>query len=244
MPTELQLLIDHLAHQLGSSMVLEDREHRTIVHSSQAEPIDAVRRDSILNRATRPEIVAWFRGFGIEQATEPVRIPAHEELGILPRVCAPARCRDQLLGYLWLIDSADTVSGDHLDDVAKAAEHFGLLLYDDQLTQRLVSHTVAHLFSPSGELRETAARQIVDQSLLARDLPVTVVVLDAHAGIDGGRGEPGDLREVLKEAVDEIGWQAPARSLLGLAQADHGVLVLQPPAVGGEAFVERVAEES
>jgi hypothetical protein len=66
--------------------VLEDHEQRLVVYSAQDGPIDEVRRDSILMRETRPEVKRWFGQFGIAQASSPLRIPSHPELGILGRL--------------------------------------------------------------------------------------------------------------------------------------------------------------
>lgn len=95
MASDLQLLIDHLAEEVGSSVVLEDHEQRTLAHSSQVGIIDELRRDSILHRATPPEIITWLRGLGIASATEPVLVPGHAEgascpASVLPRAIGTA----------------------------------------------------------------------------------------------------------------------------------------------------------
>lgn len=90
---ELQALVEELAGRIGAPVVLEDHEQRMVVYSAQDGPIDEVRRDSILMRETRPEVKHWFRQFGIVQASSPLRIPSHPELGILGRLCVPVRFR-------------------------------------------------------------------------------------------------------------------------------------------------------
>src|SRR5438128_1656632 len=62
---ELQVLVDDLAMRTGAPTVLEDHEQRMVVYSAQDGPIDEVRRDSILMRETSPEVMFWFRRFGI-----------------------------------------------------------------------------------------------------------------------------------------------------------------------------------
>ena len=42
------------------------------------------------------------------------------------------------------------------------------MLYEDRLAQRLVVQALTHLFSPSEELRDAAASQLIDQSCCAR----------------------------------------------------------------------------
>ncbi len=222
MASDLQLLIDHLAEEVGSSVVLEDHEQRTLAHSSQVGIIDELRRDSILHRATPPEIITWLRGLGIASATEPVLVPGHAEGAILPRVCAPARYRDRLLGFVWVIDDDGSVAATHLGTIAKTAEHAAVLLYEEQLAQRLMGQVLSHLLSPSEELRAAAAQQIADQALFSSGQPVAAVVIQPMA-----TGAPVDLGLVLEQGLTDVGWEAPAGSLLRLALSDHAVLLVR-----------------
>lgn len=221
MASELQVLMDRLSEHLGASTVLEDQRQRTVAHSSQVGPIDSLRRDSILDRTTPPELVEWFRSFGILDARTPVAIPAHEELGILPRLCVPVRYRDRLLGFLWVIDSDGTLGEQHLQAIEKAAEHAALLLYEDELAQRLMGHALSQLLSSSEELRNAAAQQIVDQALLSDGQPTAIVIVQPLASPDSG----DDVSFAVKEALADVGWDTTG-SALRLANSDHGVLLV------------------
>lgn len=239
MASDLQGLIDQLSARIGAAAVLEDHEQRTIVYSRQAGPIDSVRRDSILHRATSAELMSWFRKFGILDARKPIRIPAHPGREILARICAPARYRDRLLGFLWLIDGDGAIGGPELGEVElgeieKAAEHAALMLYEEQLAQRLVVQAVAHLLSPSEELRDAAATQLADQSLLRDDEPTVVVVVQPlqPAELDAG---------TFDEALSDAGWQMPTGSFLRLACADHGVLLVRLRSAEDDSFAVTMA---
>lgn len=223
MASDLQVLVDHLAEHVGASTVLEDRGQRTIAHSSQRGPIDETRRDSILHRVTPPETIAWFRSFGIDRGHRPIAIPANEALGILPRLCAPVRCRGQLLGFLWVIDNDGSIAEHHLDVLEKAAEHAGVLLYEEQLAQRLTSQAISHLLSPSEELRGAAAQQIAEQSLLPDDQPLVCVVVQPLEA----DGAEADVPHSIEEALSDAGWEAPSSSFLRRACGDHGVLLVR-----------------
>lgn len=234
MASDLQLIVDQLANRIGAAAVLEDHEQRAIVHSSQAGPIDAVRRDSILHRTTSPELVSWFRRFGITTRSGTVRIPANPELDILPRVCAPVRYRDRLLGFLWLIDADESFSHAELEMIETASAHAALLLYEERLAERLVGQALSHLLSPSEELREAAATQLVDQSLARDGEPTAVVVVQPVA--DGQ-----DLRIAIDEALFDVGWDAPSGSFLRLAQADHGILLVRLRDPGDDGYTDHLA---
>lgn len=227
MASDLQLLVDQLSNRIGAAAVLEDHEQRAIVHSSQAGPIDSVRRDSILHRTTSAELMTWFRSFGITTSRDIVRIPANPTLEILPRVCAPVRYRGRLLGFLWLIDAGESFSAGDLEVIQKASEHAALLLYEDHLAERLVGQALSHLLSSSEELREAAAMQLVDQALARDGEPTVVVVVQPIA--DGM-----DLRIAIDEALFDVAWDAPPGSLLRLTQADHGVLFVHLPDVSDD----------
>lgn len=232
--SDLQLLVDQLSSRIGAAAVLEDHEQRAIVHSSQAGRIDGVRRDSILHRTTSPELVTWFRSFGIATSHDVVRIPANPTLEILPRVCAPIRYRGRLLGFLWLIDADESFAAPELEVIVKTAEHAALLLYEERLAERLVGQALIHLLSPSEELREAAAMQLVDQSLARDGEPMAVVVVQPIA--DGA-----DLRIAIDEALFDVAWDAPSGSLLRLTQADHGVLLVHVTDAADDDIAQAVA---
>jgi hypothetical protein len=235
MASDLQLLVDQLSARVGAPALLEDHEQRAVVYSRQAGPIDVVRRDSILHRATTPEVMTWFRNFGILQARRALRIPAHPELGILARICAPAWYRDRLLGFIWLIDADEHLGDGQVAEVEKTAEHAALLLYEERLAQRLAFQALAHLLSPSEELREAAAGQLIDQALLRDDEPTAVVVVQPLP--------PGDVGiTVVEETLVDFGWEAPAGALLRLACSDHGVLLARLPSGEDDGFALAMAK--
>src|SRR5947208_13470338 len=105
MSDDLQRVIDELALRVGRPVLLEDHLQQVIAYSEQTEPMDAIRRESILRRHTTPEVRQWLRGAGIFESVDALRIPAAPALGLLPRVCVPTRHDGLLLGFLWLIDS-------------------------------------------------------------------------------------------------------------------------------------------
>jgi sugar diacid utilization regulator len=185
-------------------------------------PIDSLRRDSILDRVTPPELVEWFHSFGILTAKAPLAIPGREELGILPRLCAPIRYRDRLLGFLWVIDSDGTVCEGHLQVIEKATEHAALLLYEEELAQRATSDALAQLLSPSEEIRSVGAQQILDEALLADGQPIVIVIVQPLPRPDTSDG----VSLALKEALTDVGWDARTAPMLRLVSSDHGVLLV------------------
>ncbi|HEY2237483.1 MAG TPA: helix-turn-helix domain-containing protein [Streptosporangiaceae bacterium] len=233
MASELQNIVDELASRLDAPTVLEDHEERMVVYSSHSQPIDEVRRESILRRATRREVMSWFRDQGIEAATEPLRIPGQPDQGILGRLCVPVRYQGRLMGWLFLIDDRARLSEADVAAARQAAEHAALLLYEEELGTRLTSGTLSHLLSPAADLREAAAGQIVDQGLLPARAPVVVAVVQPL-----GVGEQLP-REAVSEALQDAaraGREATrGDSALRSGYADHGVVLVRAGSVADDS---------
>jgi hypothetical protein len=228
--SELQLIVDKLAADLAAPAVLEDGQQRTIVYSAQNEPVDDVRRNSILRRETAPEIVEWFKQFGISGATEPIWIPGQPELRVLGRVCAPVRYRDQLLGFLWLLDDARSVWEDPhaLARMRTDCGHIAQLLYEEHLADRLRGEVLGHLLSPSAELRASAVSMISDRALWPRGAPVAAVVVTAAPARGSVRDDNSDaVRRALVDALADLGAEPLCTGSLRAALADHVVLLIR-----------------
>jgi hypothetical protein len=237
MASELQNIVDELASRLDAPTVLEDHEERMVVHSAHSQPIDEVRRESILRRATRREVMSWFRDQGIVAATEPLRIPGQADQGILGRLCVPVRYQGRLMGWLFLIDDQARLSGADIAAAQRAAGHAALLLYEEQLGTRLTSGALAHLLSPDAGLREAAAGQIVDQGLLPARAPVVAAVIQAVGAVS---------REAISEALQDAARAAQDDAALRAGYAGHGVVLVPVPSLAddgaGRAEARAVAD--
>ena len=71
----LQLAVDEFAQRIGRPVLLEDHAQRVLAYSEQTDPMDDIRRDSILRRQTTPEVRHRFRSAGIFESRGPLRIP-------------------------------------------------------------------------------------------------------------------------------------------------------------------------
>lgn len=235
---ELQEIVDDLAQRLDVPIVLEDPEHRMVVYSSHSDAIDDVRRDTILRREARLEVKEWFRQFGIMQATAPLRIPSHSELGILGRLCAPIWFRSWLLGFLFLIDNDAKLDQAAIGLVQQAARHAGLLLYEEELARRLSASVLSHLLSADADLRGAAARHLIEQGITPAD--------SAHAVVYVRRADdPGspEWREHIGEALFELSRRDGHHGLVQAARHDHGVLLVPVAAPDDDQAAVDVAQE-
>jgi ActR/RegA family two-component response regulator len=100
---DLQDIVDDLEAEIRRPISVEDRRWRLLAHSVQPDETDAVRRSSILTRETKPDVVAWLDGLGLQRARELVELPRNEDLGMTQRGVLPIRHGDVLLGFLWVI---------------------------------------------------------------------------------------------------------------------------------------------
>ncbi|HEY1920389.1 MAG TPA: helix-turn-helix domain-containing protein [Streptosporangiaceae bacterium] len=235
---DLQLLVDDLAQRLDAPVVLEDHEQRMVVYSSQSSPIDEVRRDSILRRETRTEIKQWFRRFGILHATSPLRTPSYPALAILGRVCAPVRFHGRLMGFLFVIDDEARLSAGQIEVVDGAQRRAGPLLYEEETAQRLSASVLSHLLAPAAELREAAARLVLDEGLAEAGTPHAVVYLRPAEPPRTG------LQEVISEALWELGRSRGQAGVLSTVRRDHGVLMVPVPAMDDDRPAQAVAAQA
>lgn len=204
----LQPAVDDLALHIGRPVLLEDHAQSVLAYSAQNDPMDDVRRDSILRRHTAGSVRQHFRAAGIFEARGPLRIPGSGD--VLPRLCVPLRHRDRLLGFLWVIDEP-ALSPPAVADASRAAAELAVTLLHDALASGLFAQR--ELAAVSGVLRgddPTGAQVLVEESGFP-SLPVTVLVV---------RGPLS--RAELEQGLLAARLRFPARHLV---RADHGVLL-------------------
>ncbi len=244
---ELQALIDELAQRTGAPIVLEDHGHTMVAYSSQNGQIDEVRRDSILRRETGSEVREWFEQYGIRHASEPLRTPSHHGLGILGRLCAPVRFRGRLMGFLFLIDDEGRLGRAEIAAVRMAQRQAALLLYEEELAERLNASVLTHLLAPAAEIREGAARQLAEQGLAQAEPPHSIVYLQPTEipAVPGANGTAGpDLLGLLGEAMWELGRHRGHAAVLRAAREDHCVLLVKVASPEDDSAALTLAQEA
>lgn len=240
MPENLQRLVDELALRIGRPVLLEDHDQRVLAYSEQDGPMDDIRRESILRRHTTAEVRERYRSAGIFAARGPLRIPG--SAGTLARVCVPARHRERLLGFVWLIDAGPPMSDEDVAIAAKAAPALALALFHDSLavglTPRRELEAVSQVLLGDRPAALEGARLLVEEGGFARGEPVTALVVRPAADRPA---DPVTLEHGLLAARARL-----ASRPLHLVRAGHGVLLCpgRPPdpaelraLVGGAAVV-------
>jgi len=232
--TELQRIVDALGRTTRRAVAVTDVRGRILAYSSHEGPVDEVRQASIMTRQTPTGSMAWSRSQGIERAVDPVRVPANAEVGMAARVCAPARYRDKLLGYVWLVEHEDPLPDDELSAVRSAADSAALTLHREQLLEVVeLGHErelLRDLLSDVEAQREHAADELVDRDLFTQGPAAAVVLRPVRGRVPMTREDQG-AREAIEWALAQVRRTLGRRQAMHLVRHDHGLLVLalEPP---------------
>jgi PucR C-terminal helix-turn-helix domain len=153
--SELQTLIERLAEDLGAPAVLEDRNHRLIVHSDHSGEIDSSRHDSILLLRLPEDELKWFQEFELADTLVPIRLPKNDALGMMARLYVPVRSEGRHLAMVWVLDEG---LADAAEAIAMAAaDDFATVLTRMELGDELEATALAGLLSGDAQLRSRSA---------------------------------------------------------------------------------------
>ncbi|KRA37639.1 MULTISPECIES: PucR family transcriptional regulator [unclassified Nocardioides] len=149
-------LIEDLARLVDAPCTLEDPDFRLIGFSDHRndDVVDWIRQRSILERRSSTEVRAWFQAQGIADSPGPLRTPADPDLGIVARLCVPARHLGRVHGYFWLIDPDQRIKESTWPEAMRIAEAAAGLL---NVAERRQGHRDA-LFRELVEGGHVAAR--------------------------------------------------------------------------------------
>jgi hypothetical protein len=185
---QLQVIAEQLAAALERSVIIDDAALRPVAVSAQTGLVDASRIEAVLQRRTSARHRQMLTERGIFKAREPVPIPAREA-GSLPRLCLPLAHRDQLLGFLWLIDEPPLTAA-QVQRAQAAAAQAARLLHQRAARQTAEFGTFAGLadalLHADDEDRAEAARELTDEAALTGSPPYALglirYLVDAPAG--------------------------------------------------------------
>ena len=244
MASDLQRVVDSLGARLERAVAIDDPSLRLQAYSPHYGPVDEIRLDSILHRQAPAGATAWVMTLGLSKADKPTRIPANPELGMHSRVCVPIRWNRALLGYLFLIDSDESLDEDALAVAQEAADHAAVIMHRERLVVEL-EHSkerehLRDLLSDDQTIRGRAAAALVEADLFVPGTRTgAVVVRPLHL-----RGELADenVQLTTEEALSRARRSLTPRHGLQLARPDHGVLVIALDRKGDTKVLEETAE--
>ncbi|GAB3866602.1 helix-turn-helix domain-containing protein [Nocardioides maradonensis] len=214
MRPELQNIVDEVSRLLAHPVTLEDRTFAMVAFHSHRAEVDDVRQRSILERGSGADVRRWFEGFGITTATGPVLTPAEPAMGVLPRLCLPARWRGVTYGYLWAIDDGD-IDDALLPAAMELAEQAGALMAQQARHRSDLGILLQDLLSTDPDTVERAAEEIDARRIVRRGVPVAVVELQV-------------VRRPTADAVPINVWTLPS-SVIAWTGPDHTTLLVPVP---------------
>lgn len=188
----LEDLVEDMARLTDAPCTLEDPDFRLIAFSDHRadDVVDPIRQRSILQRRSDEQVRAWFREHGIETSPGPLRVEGDAQLGIVGRLCVPARHLDRVHGWFWLLDPDDRIPTETWPEATRIAEAAARLL---GVAERRQTHRDA-LFRELVEGGRRAARASADE--LARavgvrlDEPVACVLVERPDLLDQVASRP------------------------------------------------------
>jgi hypothetical protein len=195
---QLQVIAEQLAGALERSVIIDDAALRPVAVTAQTGLVDASRVEAVLQRRTSARHRQMLTERGIFKAREPVSIPAPEP-GSLPRLCLPLTHRDQLLGFLWLIDEPSLTAA-QIERAKAAAAQATRLLHQRAAQQAAEFGTFAALADAllrhDERDRAAAARKLTGEAALTGPPPYALALIRylADAPADDLLRVAGDLR--------------------------------------------------
>jgi DNA-binding PucR family transcriptional regulator len=221
---DLQEITEALSARLKRSVTVDGAELNVIAYTVFEDQVDRMRTDAILRKATPAASAAWLMSQGISKATSPIRLPAHESLGQLPRVCSPIRKRGVLLGYLWLIDPDESLTDDDLDVVDAAASSAADVMFHDaharnERRRRLIE-LARSLLGESDEERAEARTALATMDAFSLTDCASVMILSVEHDEDPAVGD-----DLLDGALERASRMLPDHRSLWFAEGGTGSFV-------------------
>jgi len=195
---QLQVIAEQLAGALERSVIIDDATLRPVAVTAQTGLVDASRVEAVLQRRTSARHRQMLTERGIFKAREPVSIPAPEP-GSLPRLCLPLVHRDQLLGFVWLIDEPP-LTATQIERAEAAAAQATRLLHQRAARQAAEFGTFAALadalLQHDERDRAAAARKLTGEAALTGPPPYALALIRylADTPADDLLRVAGDLR--------------------------------------------------
>ena len=135
-PSDLFALANAIAAAVGGATTIEDRELRVVSYSNLDQPIDDVRRDSILGRGVpgyvmeRDDMVALYRRLFADGPV--VRLPATDDPPVRARLGVAVRAGDEVLGTIWVVQNDRSFDDDAERVLVASTAQAALLLLQHQ----------------------------------------------------------------------------------------------------------------
>lgn len=233
---QIQTLVDSLASQLQRSVQVDTPAFYAFCSSPQYGEVDNARVFNVLHREPNPEPIPWLVDNGVQVSRDPVRLPAHKKLDLLPRLCVPLWDGDRLCGHIWVIDSPPLTAAD-LEIITSFREPIvSLMVARDETFVRRVAE-MREITRDVALGLDGSLAQAVDNNLLPRRGTIRVHQLTI---IDAASHQSNDGEGVSHRAgIRDGGPDAPERLMLELLRFRRRRSFLLTETHDGLTIIER-----
>jgi hypothetical protein len=243
---EVQALVEQLSADLDRSVLVDDASLRLLAYSPTLGSDDEVRKTAILTRETPRAIRDLHFAQGIANAVQPVRTAPRPDVGLESRVCVPIRCQGALFGYLWLIDSDQSLTDADCEAAERCAAEIGTAMYRrDELEKpqrELEVRLLEALVGDDVAARDGAVQELASGDVLIAGATIGVLALRRAEEHEGELGPAERAR--LGLALDQFRRTLPRRQALSTVGAHHGVLIVALSERGSIADVAQRAQDA
>ncbi|HEY9315159.1 helix-turn-helix domain-containing protein [Williamsia sp.] len=164
---DLFALANAAAAMLEGPVVLDDENLEVIAFSNLDDPIDEIRRQSILQRRPPRDFIDWCESSGIlprvRQSMRPVKVTPD---GGAERLVIAVKAGSDILGYLWVSEGVAPLGQDAADTLTEIARVAALQILrsrvNDDMDRRVREDMLRGMLSGRGNPRTFAARLGVD----------------------------------------------------------------------------------
>jgi len=162
------------------------------------------------------------------------------------RLCVPTRCEGITLGFLWILDPDESLTGVEVDQASSAAQMAGSVLFRqrliDELTRSREREALRDLLSENPSVRQHAADELVEGELFRSEGPVAVLVSKLVPASTAEAGLPDEARTTLDHALQRASQMIPAKRSLGLVRPDHCMFMVSVGDPGGQSAAQLALE--
>jgi hypothetical protein len=251
MPFDLQQIVEAFAGRVGLPTQLTDSHLDSLAFGPHTDEIDWLRRETLLQRRTAPEVRSYLEQFGVGTETGPFRIPSDPQRGVMSRVVVPVRHRDLTYGYLWFLDDRQQMTESQIADAVEVAAEIGQILYLSQRVRQADRDLVRDLLADSLEVRQRAVDQMINRNLFPPRRRAAVAVLlhpVGQAGPAAAAASAGPDAADVPVVLDTLlrtgrGGGLPA-DVLRYTEASHTVLVIPVAGPAAHDTARAVAERA
>lgn len=230
---DLFALANAISAMVGGPVTIEDRQSRLLAYSSQDEPVDEARRQTILGRRVPDWDLRRLEADGVfRQLWSAHGVIRHEpaaEFELAPRLVVAVRAGEEILGSIWVAERERPLGEEAVAALTEAARIAAFYLLRHRLTGDLDRYHRGEVLRSLLEGR--AGSHGTDLATLGMDikLPLTVLAFQPRGA------EAAELDLKAQQVVDLIGLYGEAfRHSAACVALGNVVYVLLPDLPHGE----------